>query len=120
MNPFYKSKKFLYALATFLAALVIAALPMIVSLDDDTLAMLEQMLPLVFVMGALVIAGHTVTDVMAVWREGVVSKDLRQAAHELIDALPLAEHDHNDVELTGGSTPAARVGGDEVTERDES
>lgn len=117
MNPFYKSKKFLYALATFLAALVIAALPMVVSLDDDTAAMLEEMLPLVFAMGALLIAGHTITDVMAVWREGVPPKDLRRAAHDLIDALPLAEQGQGDVELTDRATPGARVGGDDATER---
>jgi len=114
MNPFYKSKKFLYALATFLAALVIAALPMVVSLDDDTAAMLEEMLPLIFVMGALLIAGHTVTDVMAVWRDGVPPKGLRQAAHDLIDALPLAEQGPGDVKLTGGATPGVRVGGNDA------
>lgn len=119
MNPFYKSKKFLYALATFLATLALAALPIVVSLDDETAAMLEEMLPLVFVMGALVIAGHTVTDVMAVWREGVPPKDLRRAAHELIDALPLAEQGQEDVELTGGALPSIRVGGDDA-ERDSS
>lgn len=115
MKPFYRSKKFLYALATFLAAAVIAALPMVVALDDETVAMLEQMLPLVFVMGALVIAGHTVTDVMAVWREGVASTDLRQAAHELIEALAADQVDASDE--SGGQASGTLRAEDDSLER---
>ena len=90
-KPFYTSRKFAYALGTFLASLVLALLPALVDLDAETSDMLESMLPLVFVIGALVITGHTVTDVMAVWKEGVAYKSLQEAAHDLIDAVPLGE-----------------------------
>lgn len=93
MKPFWKSRKFAYAVGTFLAALVLALLPMAVTLDEPTTAMLEQMLPLIFVIGALVITGHTVTDVVAVWKEGVESQTLRDAAHALIEAVPLPERE---------------------------
>lgn len=90
-NPFYKSKKFVYAVGTLLAALVIAVLPMAVDLDANTVDMLEAMLPLVFVIGAMVITGHTVTDIMAVWSEGVKTKDLKTALLEMVEVLPLDE-----------------------------
>lgn len=86
MNTFYRSRKFAYALGTFLAALLLVALPLVAEVNDETMEMLKTMLPLVFVIGILVITGHTVTDVMAVWTEGVQYKDLRTAAHDLIDA----------------------------------
>ena len=91
MKPFYTSRKFAYALGTFLASLVLALLPALVELDAETTDMLETMLPLIFVIGALVITGHTVTDVMAVWKEGVKYKTLQEAAHDLIDAVPIPE-----------------------------
>lgn len=87
MSTFYKSRKFAYALGTFLAALLLIALPMVAEVNSETMEMLETMLPLVFVIGILVITGHTVTDVMAVWTEGVKYKDLKTAAHDLIDAV---------------------------------
>lgn len=86
-KPFYKSRKFAYALGTFLAALVLVVLPMAVELDPEVTGMLEEMLPLVFVIGIMLITGHTITDVMAIWREGVIGKELKEAAHDLIDAL---------------------------------
>lgn len=90
-KPFYTSRKFAYALGTFLAALLLVALPLVADVTPETMEMLKTMLPLVFVIGILVITGHTVTDVMAVWTEGVQYKDLRTAAHDLIDAVPIPE-----------------------------
>lgn len=87
MKPFWKSRKFIYAAGTFLAALVLTILPMVVELEQETLDLLDQMLPLVFVIGLALIGGHTATDLVAIWQEGVVGKELAQAAHDLIDAL---------------------------------
>lgn len=95
-RPFYTSRKFAYAVGTLLASLVLALLPAVVELDAATTEMLETMLPMIFVIGALVITGHTVTDVMAVWKEGVKYKTLQEAAHDLIDAIPLAERESGD------------------------
>lgn len=92
-KPFYKSKKFAYAVGTFLAALVVAVMPMIASLDAETLDMLETMLPVIFVIGALLITGHTVTDVAAVWMEGVKFKALKEAAGDLLESVPLPERE---------------------------
>lgn len=106
MTTFYRSRKFAYALGTFLAALLLVALPMVAEVDGETMEMLKTMLPLVFVVGILVITGHTVTDVMAVWTEGVQYKDLRTAAHDLIDAAAS--------ESSGAQSSDGKVEGGEV------
>jgi hypothetical protein len=96
MNPFWKSKKFVYALATFCAALIVALAPTFadwanIELKPETLDMMDQMLPLIIAMGLLVITGHTATDLMYLWTEGIKSKELKEAAHDLIEAFPLGE-----------------------------
>lgn len=88
IKPFWKSRKLAYALGTFLAALVIAVLPTLgLNLEPETVDMLGDMLSLVFVLGFLAIAGHTVSDITAQWREGVAGKGLEDAAHDLLEAL---------------------------------
>jgi hypothetical protein len=87
MNTFWKSRKFAYAAGTLLAAIVLTMLPSIVDLDAATRAMLDEALPLIFVLGFLVIGGHTATDLLATWREGVPSKDLATGLHDLIDTF---------------------------------
>jgi hypothetical protein len=84
---FYKSRKFAYAAGTLLAAIVLMVLPSLVELDPATRDMLDEMLPLIFVLGFLVIGGHTATDLIATWREGVSGKNLQEALHDLIDAV---------------------------------
>jgi len=99
VNPFWKSKKFVYALATFLAALVVSILPLFSSdMNQETVDMLQQMLPLIFAVGLLIITGHTVTDVMYIWKEGLTFKNLKDATHELVEAIPLPE------QVTGKTT----------------
>ena len=98
MKPFYKSRKFIYALGTLIAALIVALLPAGAeavgqTLSPETLAMLEKMLPLVIVLGLSALAGHTVTDLMALWTEGVQAKNLKQAIIDLIEEIDLAEAD---------------------------
>lgn len=88
IKPFWKSRKLAYALGTFLAALVVAVLPTLgLNLEPETVDMLGDMLALVFVLGFLAIAGHTVSDITVQWREGIMAKGLDDAAHELLEAL---------------------------------
>lgn len=98
MKPFWKSRKFVYALGTALAALVLAFLPEVVVLDPETQDLLGEMLPLVFVIGLSVILGHTVTDVAAIWRSGVQGKPLADALKDLIDALTEALQEERPIE----------------------
>jgi hypothetical protein len=46
-------------------------------------------------MGVLLITGHTITDVVALWRDGVAGKELKDAIIELIDAI--LEPDDEDI-----------------------
>ena len=87
MKPIWKSRKLVYSLGTVLAALVLTFLPQLVTLDPETEALLSDVLPMVFVIGLSLIAGHTVTDLMALWKEGVAGKPLAEALHDLIDAI---------------------------------
>lgn len=104
-KPIWKGKKFAYALGTFVAALVVAILPAAFDMDAATVDMLESVLPLVFVIGALAITGHTLTDIMAVWKEGVQAKSWPEAGHDLIDVIanPEQETDSNLVEAVKGA-----------------
>jgi hypothetical protein len=86
MKPFWKSKKFIYALATLIAALIVALLPSVTTLDAQTDAMLRDVLPGVLAMGIAVIAGHTLTDVTAIWFNRPIHQPLATAAHAMIDA----------------------------------
>ena len=85
-KPFWKSKKFIYAVASFVAAVVLAVLPSVTTLDADTVTMLHDVVPKVVLGGFLLIAGHTVTDVVYL---AVQARDvpLREAAHGLVDAV---------------------------------
>ena len=89
MEPksFWKSRKLAYALGTFLAALVVALLPTVVEVDQETLDALETMLPLIFGTGIAALAGHTLTDIAHQWREGVQAKNLQEAAQDLLEIL---------------------------------
>jgi len=89
-KPFYMSKKFVYALSTLLAAIVLAVLPSVVTLDGVTVAMIEDMLPAALGLGFFVICGHTLSDAIVLSR-GVENKPLPDAAHDFVDALPLGE-----------------------------
>lgn len=91
MKDFWKSRKFAYSMGTLLAAIVLALLPSVAELDPATRGMLEEMLPLIFVIGALIIFGHSATDIAATWRQGVAGKDWQTALHDLIDALAPGE-----------------------------
>lgn len=91
-KPFYKSKKFVYALATFIAALVLAVLPSIVTLEPETVDMLETTLPAVLGIGILVITGHGIQDALTTVK-GLQIMSLSSAFAELIEATPLAERE---------------------------
>ncbi|MBI5961045.1 MAG: hypothetical protein HY866_20065 [Chloroflexi bacterium] len=86
-KKFFQSKKFVYALCVFLAQLLLVALPSVVSLDQDQMDMLSNMIPTVFVIGGLVITGHAATDIAYAWLNRVPSTDLSTAAHNLVDAF---------------------------------
>lgn len=93
-KPFYKSKKFVYALATFLAAIVVWLMPLAATdMTQEQLDMLNTMLPGIFVAGGLLIAGHSATDIAAIWLEGVKAKPVKEALNDLVEAIPLAERD---------------------------
>lgn len=86
-KPFWKSRKFGYAVGTLLASLLVAVLANVDGVNPDVQAALNQVLPTLFVMGALLITGHTITDVVAIWSDGVAAKDLKDAVIDLVDAL---------------------------------
>lgn len=86
-KPFWKSRKFLYALGTLIAALVVGLLANVEGVSPDVQAALGEFLPTLVTMGALLIAGHTVTDVVATWREGVPEKTIQEAIMEFIEAF---------------------------------
>lgn len=98
MKPFWQSRKLAYALGTALAAAVLAFLPQFVTLDPETQELLSEMLPLIFVIGFSLIFGHTVTDVVAIWREGVQGKPLVEALKDLIDAIEEALQEERPIE----------------------
>lgn len=86
-KPFWTSRKFIYALATLIAALIMAALPSLVILDALTEAMLSDLLPGVLAMGIALIAGHTITDITAIWLARPSYQPLPEAAHNMIDLV---------------------------------
>lgn len=87
VKPFWKSRKFGYALGTLLASLAVALLSSVEGVSPDVQAALAQFLPTILVMGVLLITGHTITDVVALWRDGIAAKELRDALVDLLDAL---------------------------------
>lgn len=64
-KPFYKGKKFVYALSGIITALVLAILPSVVELEPDTVDMLQTMLLPVLAITFLVITGHGVQDAIS-------------------------------------------------------
>lgn len=90
-KKFYQSKKFVYALATFLAALVVWLMPMIVDMQQEQIDMLNTMLPGVLAVGIALIAGHSATDIIAIWVNGVQAKPVKEAVQDLVEAIPLGE-----------------------------
>ena len=86
-KPFWKSRKFGYALGTLLASLAVALLSSVEGIAPDVQAALAGFLPTILVMGVLLITGHTITDVVAIWRDGVAGAELKDAIIELIDAI---------------------------------
>ncbi len=90
-KPFWKSKKFIYALGTFLAALVVWIMPQAVSMTAEQTDMLTTILPGVFVTGLMLIAGHAATDITAIWLEGVKAKSVKEAALDVVSQIPLNE-----------------------------
>ncbi len=110
-KPFYESKKFIYASSTFVAALILYLIRLVSpDMPQDQVDLLSQLILLVLVMGGFLITGHTVTDVTAVWVNRPQPKPIGEAAHELIDALPLGERDADDAEIAGESAaPEAKA-----------
>jgi hypothetical protein len=94
-KPFWKSRKFGYALGTLLASLAVTLLSSVEGIAPDVQAALAGFLPTILVMGVLLITGHTITDVVALWRDGVAGKELKDAIIELIDAI--LEPDDEDI-----------------------
>lgn len=104
-KPFYRSRKLAYTVGTFLAALIVAALPTLgLDLEPETTDMLSEMLALVFVLGFLAITGHTLTDIAAQWQEGVKTQTLRDALNDLLDELLTDESEEPPVEVALGDT----------------
>lgn len=92
-KPFWKSRKFGYALGTLLASLAVTLLSSVEGIAPDVQAALAGFLPTILVMGVLLITGHTITDVVAIWRDGVAGAELKDAIIELIDAILEPEDD---------------------------
>lgn len=86
-KPFWRSRKFGYAVGTLLAALLLRLLASVDGISPDVRAALTDFIPTVIVMGVLLITGHTVTDVIALWKEGVQAVNLRDAVLEVIEVL---------------------------------
>lgn len=90
---FWQSRKFGYALGTLLASLAVTLLSSVEGIAPDVQAALAGFLPTILVMGVLLITGHTITDVVAIWRDGVAGAELKDAIIELIDAILEPEDD---------------------------
>jgi hypothetical protein len=84
-NPFWTSRKFSYAAATLLSAVILAALPSVIRLDAATEALLRDLLPGVLAVGIALITGHTITDVVAIWSARPADQTPADAAAALID-----------------------------------
>jgi hypothetical protein len=92
MGDFWKSRKFAYALGTLIAAVLVALLSGVQGITPEQVNMLQAILPGVLVIGSLVIFGHTATDVVATWREGVPFVEWEDALMEVIKEA-LAGHE---------------------------
>ena len=84
MKPFWKSRKFGYTVGTLLASLLIALLAGVEGVTPETKAALADVLPGVMTLGALLVLGHTVTDSVAVYKEGVPALDLKDALQDVV------------------------------------
>jgi len=88
-KPFWKSKKFVYALSAFIASLIVTLLPLVVDLTPEQVEMLQEMLPMTIGLFLLVILGHSANDFLALWKSRMEYKDIKEALQELIDELPI-------------------------------
>jgi len=91
-KSFYQSKKFMYAVVTFIVSFVVAVLPSVLDLEPETVSALHEMLPYIAVFGLSVIYGHTAMDALSL-AKGAQVLSLQDAFGELLDATPLVEKD---------------------------
>lgn len=84
MKHFWQSRKVIYAVATLVVAVVMAVLPKYVGLDQQTVDTLQNLLPGVVAVGVVLIAGHTLTDAVAVWATRPQYKVLKDAVQDVI------------------------------------
>ena len=87
---FYESKKFVYAMVTFVVSFVLAVLPSVLNLKPETVTALHEMLPFVALFGLSVIYGHTAMDALSL-AKGAQVLSLQDAFAEVLEATPLGE-----------------------------
>lgn len=95
MNPFWKSKKFAYAISMLIAVIVLALLPAVcaeigLTLTAESQEALNEIVPGVVILFGMVIGGHTLQDALTT-AKGAQIVDLKQAILDVLDAIPLSE-----------------------------
>lgn len=95
MNPFWKSKKFAYAVSMLVAVIVLLILPSALAevgltMTPENQAAAAELVPKVVVFFGLLVVGHTIQDALSL-AKGAQPVDLKQAILDVLDALPLAE-----------------------------
>lgn len=88
-NPF-KSRKFAFALAGLIAALVMMLVPNVPGIAPETVEMARYLLPRVLLGTALLISGHFGMDFLTVWK-GAQLLHPAEAWGDLLEAVPLGE-----------------------------
>lgn len=83
---FYQSKKFVYAVSAFIAALIMALLPSLFTLEAETLDMLNVALPVVMSFFGFVLVGHQWMDAKSLAMQTPLL-ELEDAAHAVVDAV---------------------------------
>ena len=98
MNPFYRSRKFLWAVVTLLAAAVVQVLPDVFP-QLQGIAAFQEYIGWIFLLGLGGLLGHTMTDIVALLQSGDKPlASLSEAAAMLIEAILNPNEDTAQVE----------------------
>lgn len=84
-SSFFASRKFIYAVGTLFAAVIVTALPSFVTVDPQTEVLLKTLLPGIMAVGVALITGHTLTDVVGIWSMRPDFKNLDEAVQAILE-----------------------------------
>ena len=85
-KPFYTSRKFAYALVTFVAVLLVTFLPSLLGLDEEAASILQSKIDFLFYFGFALIGGHTLMDALTM-AAGQQLPTLTQAVDDVKEAI---------------------------------